>query len=45
MITAKVITIAKTIPTITNRLFILKINPAQLKMDSHKIGARYGIIL
>jgi len=45
MITAKVTTIAKTIPTITNRLFILKINPAQLKMDSHMIGARCGIIL
>jgi len=40
-----VITIAKTTPTITNRLFMAKISTSQLKIDSLRIRVRCGIIL
>jgi hypothetical protein len=38
IITASVITIPKTNPTITNRLFISKIQISQLKIDCKTIG-------
>ena len=42
IITASVSIIPKPIPTITKRMFILKICSSQLKIDCIEIGKRFG---